>query len=80
MSNTNNLTTLAERVEASAGLLPCPFCGSKRVVVERVLAGQRFAMCDKCYCVGPERKTNAEAITAWNTRARSETPDDEEGE
>lgn len=49
-------------------LKACPFCGSERVTVERVLATERMAMCDKCLSTGPEGKTVAEAIAAWNTR------------
>jgi len=48
-------------------VLPCPFCGS-----ERIVKGERyFAMCVDCGATGPER--NADATTKkfladWNTR------------
>ncbi len=47
--------------------LPCPFCGSSRIV-----KGERyFAMCVDCGATGPERNSDASQrkFTAdWNTR------------
>ena len=47
--------------------LPCPFCGSKRIV-----KGDRyFAMCVDCGATGPERNSDAterKFVGDWNTR------------
>jgi Lar family restriction alleviation protein len=56
---------LLERV----ALVRCPFCGGKRITIERALDKARFGICEKCYACGPEGKTNDQAIEAWNSRA-----------
>ena len=47
--------------------LPCPFCGSLRIV-----KGERyFAMCVDCGATGPERNSDAgkkKFMGDWNTR------------
>jgi Lar family restriction alleviation protein len=55
----------------SAEPLPCPFCGQ----IDRVVAydcythGQPVRVwCWRCESCGPERRTKAEAIAAWNAR------------
>ena len=52
-------------------LKPCPFCGG-----EARTSGERFentilswVFCSSCGAAGGYRHTEAEAITAWNTRA-----------
>ena len=51
-----------------ASALPCPFCGSLRIV-----KGERyFAMCVDCGATGPERNADAterKFVGDWNTRA-----------
>jgi hypothetical protein len=58
----------AEHKLKSAELLPCPFCGSCRVI-----KGERyFAMCVDCGATGPERQGDKAGIKKlfadWNTR------------
>mgnify|MGYP003362451693 CR=1 FL=1 len=51
----------------SEKLKSCPFCGDD----EPLMRGDdwSYVECDECDASGPECKTEAEAITAWNTRA-----------
>ena len=56
-----------------AELLPCPFCGSKNVkafTYDAFFGGEpdAFSQCQDCSVTGPNGKTEAEAITAWNRR------------
>jgi len=52
----------------STHALPCPFCGSSRIV-----KGERyFAMCVDCGATGPERNADASErkyVGDWNQRA-----------
>lgn len=51
-------------------LLPCPFCGSSRLKMCDFRIGVlHWLRCKDCESDGPYKKTEAEAITAWNTRA-----------
>ena len=52
-------------------LKPCPFCGGDADLMTPEDDNMRLAtaMCMGCYITGPEKETEAEAITAWNTRA-----------
>lgn len=56
------------------GALPCPFCGSARIV-----KGERyFAMCVDCGATGPERNSDATVrkfTGDWNTRAAPPIPE-----
>lgn len=51
-------------------IAPCPFCGNPlQMKVKPVWHGQyRFVACPKCKAGGPVRKTEEEAIAAWNMR------------
>jgi Lar family restriction alleviation protein len=54
---------------------PCPFCGSEDCAAEGIIS---WAVdCRECLARGPFADTEAEAITAWNTRIASTTPTDE---
>jgi len=48
---------------------PCPFCGSNSVSLEQ---GSTFRWrrieCPDCYAIGPEARTDAQALEEWNTR------------
>lgn len=53
----------------SEKLKPCPFCGYDDTQVSDEQNGFEFGWCPECGSVGPTHPTQAEAITAWNTRA-----------
>jgi Lar family restriction alleviation protein len=55
----------------SEELKPCPFCGSNIVLT----GGKEYGIavfCKNCFSDGPVEDSDAEAITAWNTRTPSE--------
>lgn len=49
-------------------LAPCPFCGSSKIEIERVIT-MSWVACRDCQAIGPARKTAHEAVDGWNTRA-----------
>lgn len=57
-----------------AKLKPCPFCGGTNI--DCLEAGFRtgvwFVQCDECYATFPDFDSEAEAIKAWNRRAKDE--------
>lgn len=52
-------------------LLACPFCGSHRDEIEYAFnyEGDHVLVCDTCKGRGPLKKSEIEAIKAWNKRA-----------
>jgi len=66
-------------------LLPCPFCGSKRIVIQKSeetfkvsetneLTDVQFrVLCDDCYAQLPKRNYRSEVVKEWNTRNVSPT-------
>jgi Lar family restriction alleviation protein len=56
-------------------LLPCPFCGSSEVEAHGFHRKRTWVVvCLECHAFGPDTGPNdviteAEAVTAWNTRA-----------
>lgn len=54
-------------------LKPCPFCGeTPRVTSRTYVADRRFEVAHTCDATRDSHRTVADAITAWNTRARPE--------
>ena len=49
-------------------LKPCPFCGGEDMMVGSTFRDD-WMTCLDCNAAGPYCATEAEAITAWNTRA-----------
>lgn len=59
-------------------LLPCPFCGSKKVQLDALMIGEAgkdnatphgwHVECTECDASGPWRDTEAEAAQGWNRR------------
>ncbi len=51
-------------------LKPCPFCGSKNIVIEGgPISGGFCATCNSCFAVGSWSHCEDEAIKTWNERA-----------
>lgn len=48
--------------------VPCPFCNSVSTRVKTVWQTYKFVACDGCKAGGPIRKTEREAVDAWNSR------------
>lgn len=46
----------------------CPFCGSRATILNRPVP-VRFVACLDCGAEGGSRRTEEEAIAAWNRRA-----------
>ncbi|WP_366125156.1 Lar family restriction alleviation protein [Acetobacter lambici] len=55
----------------SEELKSCPFCGeAKRLFIGQPWEGGNYRVsCQVCWCAAGGHPTQAEAITAWNTRA-----------
>jgi Lar family restriction alleviation protein len=51
-------------------LLPCPFCGGRRIDMFEGQIGGTYAaaMCRTCHASGPEAVTRDEAHDLWNIR------------
>jgi len=49
-------------------LKPCPFCGGEAALMQSA-AKDIFVRCQSCRIETDGRKTQAEAIAAWNSRA-----------
>ena len=60
--------------EISVYLRECPFCGEEASVSMAFNETEElyFVVCTKCSARTNDYKTKAEAITAWNWRARNE--------
>lgn len=53
----------------TVSLLPCPFCGSPFVTMDRCSHGRPAARCDDCGALGPcTNLLDGAAATAWNAR------------
>ena len=53
-------------------LKACPWCEYDGVRV--TLPPEAYAVeCPRCFCAGPQTDTEAEAITAWNTRTETQS-------
>lgn len=53
-------------------LLNCPFCGGKADVDVGNFGGM-VCYCEICFSQGKQCETEAEAIEAWNRRAKDES-------
>lgn len=49
-------------------LKPCPFCGSKHVVIVFGNGDDHLVECESCAACGPTEDTRQEAAEAWNRR------------
>ena len=49
-------------------LLPCPFCGGEAHTIEPARYGKRWGVLCECGAFMGFKRTEAEAIQAWNTR------------
>ena len=59
----------------SMELKPCPFCGGEATIEPKNWAGRDYigVFCNECLIFQDGRSaTDAEAITAWNTRTNSQ--------
>lgn len=67
------------REDVTQAIAGCPFCTGKAALDQFHPTGlnEWRVICDGCEAWGPERKTAAEAIAAWNARlAHTARPDD----
>jgi Lar family restriction alleviation protein len=59
-------------------LKACPFCGGEAEHCSNLEWSQggpmHWVLCKDCHACPGDRKTKAEAITAWNTRTLSSSP------
>jgi Lar family restriction alleviation protein len=53
----------------SEELKPCPFCGSKDIVLESFGELRHTACCSTCECNTGYMQDDCEAIESWNTRS-----------
>lgn len=53
-------------------LKPCPFCGSKNIVLTSHGAVIVFVQCDDCCATFPHFDSEEEAINTWNRRVHNE--------
>jgi Lar family restriction alleviation protein len=49
-------------------IAPCPFCGSKEVVICRTNESACWVRCADCGGEAPAKSTRTNAIAAWNNR------------
>ena len=56
-------------------LNPCPFCGDPAMVQRIGPHGNKWweVQCGGCGISGPDRGNETDAITAWNTRAQTDS-------
>lgn len=65
-----SLTPAAASSTCLKGALPCPFCGS-----DRILEGYKYsAICVDCGATGPDKARAKDALKAWNTRVSPKPP------
>lgn len=53
-------------------LKPCPFCGSKHLLVTHLRRDVNSVVCIDCGGEGPEKLGRDDAISSWNRRAGDE--------
>lgn len=46
----------------------CPFCGSLHARLLAVQNSLFYLRCCDCYCIGPAKQSETEAVIAWNKR------------
>lgn len=57
-------------LEAEEELRSCPFCGSKDIKVIQTTVSGYVATCNDCWAASRAETTKADAIAAWNRRAK----------
>jgi Lar family restriction alleviation protein len=57
-------------------IAPCPFCGNAASSrLDTITDADAWVYCDACSACGPTKRTEAEAVAAWNaTSARARAP------
>ena len=61
-------------------LLPCPFCGSRRIGMTPFQRLGNHVYCNNCKATGPDANTtgdNREAVALWNQRLDGEREPEE---
>ena len=61
----------AKRLTDAGERLPCPFCGSREIIVfqNEKDGAKHWANCMDCLSFGPRGMSKYSALLAWNTRA-----------
>jgi Lar family restriction alleviation protein len=70
-----NVPEEPDLTKADTRLIPCPFCGSTRIVnwlSHDVVKNMWCVFCETCNSEGPHSENEEEAIILWNKRAERE--------
>lgn len=59
-----------ERVNALENPLPCPFCGSHDIAIQKSCLGMWRAWCLHCFCGTMQSRSRDTVIKEWNNRVK----------